>query len=150
MGKIEIKDIPLFKKDKKPILYEGYLWYSDQENPKVLDRQALTLPEEGTNPFVVEGQLYNESEKLSYSIKYVDGQYIVHQFQVKDAPKDTSRMAYLSNRMGNRRLLFLRCWEEVFQIDNVDGLGGPVGLPILMQTKNVFIGFKKKKKEDAL
>lgn len=147
MGKIGIKDI-MSSKNGQPLLYEGYLWYSNRETPEILDKQALTLPEEGTNPFVVEGQLYNESEGLSYSIKYVDGQYIVHQFQVKDAPKDTSLMAYLPNRMGNRRLLFLRCWEEVFQKDNVDGLGGPEGLPVLMQAKNVFVGFKKQ--EDAI
>ena len=147
MGKIGIKNI-MTSKDGQPLLYEGYLWYSNRETPEILDKQALTLPEEGTNPFVVEGQLYNEAEGLSYSIKYIDGQYVVHQFQTKDTPKDSSRMVYLSNRMGNRKLLFLRCWEEVFQKDNVDGLGGPEGLPVLMQTKNVFVGFKKQ--EDAL
>lgn len=138
MGRIGIKDIPL-SYDKEPILYEGYLWYSDQENPKVLDRQALTLPE-GTNSFVVEGHLYNEAEGLSYSIKYVDGQYIIHQHKVArndlDSPNEVK--FYLSNRMDDKKLKFLRYWEE--RIAYVTGLGG---IPVLTQTKNVFIGFKK-------
>lgn len=138
MGKIGIKDIPLFN-DKGPILYEGYLWYSDQENPKVLDRQTLTLPE-GTNSFVVEGHLYNEAEGLSYSIKYVDGQYIIYQHKVAlndlDSPNEVK--IYLSNRMNDKKLKFLRYWEE--KNAHVTGLGE---IPVLTQTKNVFIGFEK-------
>ena len=139
MGRICIKDI-------KPLTYEGYLWMSDQENPAVYENDSVTLPEEGANPFVVEGQLYNEKEELSYSIKFVDGQYIVQEYEVTETDMkspDNQIKTYLSNRMGDKKLQFLRYWEEVPDEDNFTDSNNPKGLPVLTQTKNVFIGFKK-------
>lgn len=139
MGRISIKDI-------KPLTYEGYLWMSDQENPAVYENDSVTLPEEGANPFVVEGQLYNEKEGLSYSIKFVDGQYIVLEYNVTEVDMknpDNQIKTYLSNRMGDKKLQFLRYWEEVPDVDNFTDSNNPKGLPVLTQTKNVFIGFKK-------
>lgn len=147
MGKIRINEI-------KTLTYEGYLWMSDKENPTVYENESVTLPEEDANPFVVEGQLYNEKEGLSYSIKYVDGQYIVQEYEVTETDMkspDNQVKTYLSNRMGEKKLQFLRYWEEVPDEDNFTDSNNPNGLPVLTQTKNVFIGFKKfKKKEEEL
>lgn len=140
MGRISIKDI-------RPFTYEGYLWLSDQEEPSVYENAPIELPTEEANPFVVEGQLYNETEGLSYSIKYVDGQYIVLEHKVTEADMenpDNQIKTYLSNRMGDKKLQFLRYWEEVLDEDNYKDSDNPNGLPVLTQTKNVFIGFKKK------
>ena len=140
MGKIRINEI-------KTLTYEGYLWMSDKENPTVYENESVTLPEEDTNPFVVEGQLYNEKEGLSYSIKYVDGQYIVQEYEVTETDMKSPNnqvKTYLSNRMGDKKLQFLRYWEEVLDEDNYKDSDNPNGLPVLTQTKNVFIGFKKK------
>lgn len=140
MGRISIKDI-------KPFTYEGYLWMSDQENPTIYESDFVSLPTEEANPFVVEGQLYNKTEGLSYSIKYVDGQYIVLEYKVTEAEMkspDNQVKTYLSNRMGDKKLQFLRYWEEVPDEDNYTDSNNPKGLPVLTQTKNVFIGFKKK------
>ena len=139
MGKIRINEI-------KSLAYEGYLWMSDQENPAVYENDSVTLPEEGANPFVVEGQLYNEKEGLSYSIKFVDGQYIVQEYEVTETDMkspDNQVKTYLSNRMGDKKLQFLRYWEEVLDEDNYKDGDNPNGLPVQTQTKNVFIGFKK-------
>lgn len=134
MGKISIKDIKAYK-------YEGYLWWSDKENPDVIEGKVSDLlPSEGANPFVAEGLLYNKEKGLSYSIKYVDGCYIVQEYTVTDADKanpDNQEKTYLSNRMGNKRLKFLRYWEEMPDKANHK-------LPVLTQTKNVFIGFENK------
>ena len=46
MGRISVKDI-------KPLIYEGYFWMSDQEDPTVYENDSVTLPTEGANPFVV-------------------------------------------------------------------------------------------------
>ena len=140
MGKIRINEI-------KSLTYEGYLWMSDQEDPTVYENDSVTLPIEGANPFVVEGQLYNRTEGLSYSIKYVDGQYIVLEYKVTEADvknPDNQVKTYLSNRMGDKKLQFLRYWDEVPDEDNYTDNDNPNGLPVLTQTKNVFIGFKKK------
>ena len=144
MGRISINDI-------KALTYEGYLWMSDQEEPDVYNNESVTLPKDGDNPFVVEGQLFNKAEGLSYSIKYVDGQYIVQEYTVTEADRknpDNEVKTYLSNRMGDHRLQFLRYWEEVLDEDNYSDSNNPKGLPVLTQTKNVFIGFKEK--EDSL
>lgn len=139
MGRISIKDI-------KPLAYEGYLWMSDKEMPDVYSNETIILPEDGDNPFVVEGQLYNRENGLSYSIKYIDGQYVVQEFYVTDADiknPDNQEKTYISNRMKERTLKFLRYWEEVLDEDNFTDENNPKGLPVLTQTKNVFIGFKE-------
>ena len=138
MGRIKINDID------KSLLYEGYLWMSDSEKPIVFDSACITMPEEGSNPFVIEGQLYQREKGLSYSIKYVDGQYLIQEFIVKKEDledPDNQIKIYESNRMGNKKLQFLRYWEEVFDLDNYKDSENPNGLPVLTLTKNVFIGF---------
>lgn len=117
---------------------EGYLWWSDQEQPKVYQNEALDICfDETKNPFVVEGQLYDKEEKKSYSIKYVDGQYLINIYEIKDEDfndSDNETKCYLSNRMGDRWLKFLRYWEPK-EDPNCEGL------KVLKLTKNVFVGF---------
>ncbi len=131
--------------------YEGYLWWSDQDAPKVYvdgkvyieDRECDDAKREfeltnGQNPFIVEGQLYDKTNHVSYSIKYVDGKYIFKKHIVK--PTDISnetidKNEYLSNRMGNRILKMLRYWK-----DTPDPLCE--GWNVLTIEKNVFVGFK--------
>lgn len=137
MGRIKLSDI-------KSLPYEGYLWRSDQEQPEILDKQSVSVLKEGN--FVVEGQLYNEEQGLSYSIRHVDGEYRVYEFVVTDddlKSPDNQLKCYESNRMDGRKLRFLRYWEECLDKDNVQSDGFPVGLPVLTQTKNVFIGFER-------
>lgn len=139
MGKISISDID------NQLTYEGYLWWNDKENPDIIQGEVFDrLPEEDANPFVVEGQLYNQAKGISYSIKYVDGQYIVYEYTVTEDDKKSPNeiKTYLSNRMDGRWLQFLRYWEEVEDTDaKLEAY--PKGLGVLRQTKNVFIGFKK-------
>ena len=120
---------------------EGYLWWSDQQEPKVYDGDALDMCfDETKNPFVVEGQLYDNEEKKSYSIKYIDGQYLINIYKVEAGDltnKDNELKIFLSNRMGGRWLKFLRYWEEK-EDENC------MGMPVLTFTKNVFVGFKEK------
>ena len=120
---------------------EGYLWWSDQKEPKVYDGDALDISlDETKNPFVVEGQLYDKDEKKSYSIKYADGQHIINIYKVETndfTNKDTEPKTFLSNRMEGRWLKFLRYWEEKKDENCMD-------MPVLTFTKNVFVGFKEK------
>jgi CRISPR type III-associated protein (TIGR04423 family) len=124
---------------------EGYLWWSNREEPEILDGKALDVSlDETKNPFVVEGQLYDKEEMESYSIKYVDGQYLVNIYKVEARDftnKDNEPKTFLSNRMGGRWLKFLRYWEEKKDENSMN-------MPVLTFTKNVFIGFKEK--EDKL
>ncbi len=123
--------------------YEGYLWMSNCDNPLVLNGERLNfLPKEDENPFIVEGNLFCKPKSISYSIKYVDGEYIVRKYQLSpnDRNKPNEEICYLANRMddkdsGNRWLKFIRFWEKIPD-DNC------LGLPVLTFTKEVFIGFK--------
>lgn len=130
---------------------EGYLWWSDQQKPKVYQDESIDIClYEAKNPFVVEGQLYDEENKESYSIKYVDGQYLINKYKVDESDfinTDNEIKCYLSNRMDDNRtddrwLKFLRYWEER-EDENC------MGMPVLTLTKNVFIGFDERK-EDIL
>ena len=120
---------------------EGYLWWSDQQEPKVYqDEQIDIILDETKNPFVVEGQLYDKEEKKSYSIKYVDGLYLINIYKVEAGDltnKDNEPKCFLSIRMGGRWLKFLRYWEEKKDENCMD-------MPVLTFTKSVFIGFKEK------
>ena len=119
---------------------EGYLWWSDQQKPKVYQDEPIDITlDDAKNPFVVEGQLFDKEEKKSYSIKYVDGRYLIKTYKVEEQdptnPYNDTK-SYLANRMGNRRLKFLRYWEEKKDENCMD-------MPVLTLTKNVFIGFEK-------
>lgn len=119
---------------------EGYLWWSDQQQPKVYHNEGIDKSfDETKNPFVVEGQLYDKEGKISYSIKYVDGQYHINIYEIKDEDfnnPDNETKCYLSNRMGDRWLKFLRYWEPK-EDPNCEGM------KVLKLTKNVFVGFKE-------
>lgn len=121
---------------------EGYLWLSDQQEPKVYQDESIDIClDETQNPFVVEGQLYDKEKQESYSIKYVDGQYLINKYKVDEKDlinQDNEAKSYFSNRMDDRWLKFLRYWEER-EDENC------MGMPVLTLTKNVFIGFDERK-----
>ena len=128
---------------------QGYLWMSDQDAPYVYDKGTISKDEKecshapfdldfskAQNPFIVEGQLYDETQGISYSIKFVDGKYLVKIYQVDNADlhKTTVEVKeYLSNRMGDRWLRFLRYWEEDIEDECVRNM------PVLKLQKEVFI-----------
>lgn len=120
---------------------EGYLWWSDQEEPEIYDGKVIDIClDEKKNPFVIEGQLYDKDEKKSYSIKYVDGQYLINKYKVETidfSNTDNEPKSFLSNRMEGRWLKFLRYWEEKKDENCMD-------MPVLTFTKNIFVGFKEK------
>lgn len=133
--------------DIKDLAFEGYIWLSDKEKPEVLQNEKpevlqnekVKLPTD-LNPFIVEGQLYNKENDLSYSIKFVDGETIVNEYKLTAddiSNGDNELVIFESNRMDGKKLSFLRCWERIPD-DNC------MGMPVLTLTKNIFIGFKKK------
>ena len=125
---------------------KGYLWWSNQQKPKVYQDELIDIClDEAKNPFVVEGQLYDEENKESYSVKYVDGLYLINKYKVDESDftnPDNQIKSYLFNRMDDRWLKFLSYWEEKKDANCM-------GMPVLTLTKNVFIGFDERK-EDIL
>lgn len=123
--------------------YEGYLWYSDNTEPKVyLGNESFELElDDNKNPFVIEGQLFDG--KKSYSIKYADGQYYVNSFDVKSSDfnsKDEKEYIPNSRMKDVNKIKFLQRWKT--QEDELCE-----GMEVLQPAELVFIGFDKKKED---
>lgn len=134
--------------------YVGYLWYSNEKEPKVFDGSE-TVPEinldEKENPFIIEGNLWDEDGRKSIMIRYVDGKYIVRRTKVKEEELKASSRAssqayesgsptlkkYLAHRIeGVKCLCFLQYWQA--ESDKMCE-----GMQVLRPSKLVFIGFDK-------
>jgi len=136
--------------------YEGYLWMSDADKPTVFndikpESQYLTIDAitNSSNPFMVEGHLYCKDNNKSYSIKYVDGEHIVVEYDldhipdtwVSDEKKDLKK--FVVNRMdGVSKLRFRQYWKP--ENDELCE-----GMDVLVTAAFVFVGFEYNKiKED--
>lgn len=136
--------------------YVGYLWYSNEKEPKVFDGSEM-VPEinldEKENPFIIEGNLWDEDDRKSMKsimIRYVDGKYIVHRTEVNEEELKgisssqaygskshiaTTRKDYLAHRIGGVKCLsFLQYWKA--EADEMCE-----GMQVLRPLKLVFIGF---------
>jgi len=152
MNNIKLEDI---NADCK---YEGYFWLSDENNPivftgeKYLNEECvnhksgnqLINPLLSKNPFIIEGQLFDRRNKISFSIKYIDGEYMISKFTLSDSEIQSSdssdKQSYLSKRMDGRKLCFIQRWKE-----EKDALCE--GFPVLQPEDFVFVGFKKDKED---
>ena len=119
--------------------YEGYLWMSDENHPRVFgpDSKVDSHLFDTKNPFVVEGYLFNKQTGISISIKYIYHNEVV----ASDLnSKDIDSVYYLTQRMNTTDKLwavFLRYWKE--KADS-----SCLGMNVLEVEKEVFIGFKSK------
>ena len=130
----------------KPI-YEGYLWYSNAQSPQVIDKEEFELTiDDNHNPFIVEGQLCDVHNRHSISIKFVDGQYIIKEYDFTEddfSKPEIEVKTFLSNRMGGKKLQFLQYWRA-----EKDPLCEH--MEVLQSAELVFVGFDKNTKEENL
>jgi CRISPR type III-associated protein (TIGR04423 family) len=122
--------------------YVGYIWPSNCNKP-VVKEFDLVKYNDGSNPFIVEGQLYSKIAEKSYSIKYVDGQHIVVEYDLKQLPKDYDVKTYIPHRIdGVSKIIFKQYWRP-----RKDELCE--GMEVLLPAAYVFVGFEyNKEKED--
>lgn len=120
--------------------YEGYLWYSNESQPKILHGEEFEKEiANNENPFIIEGQLYDADRMHSISIKYVDGAYICNEYDVESTDfnkANVEKKIFHSNRMEGVKLQFLQYWDEA-EDDLCEGM------KVLRPTKSVFVGFIK-------
>lgn len=126
--------------------YSGYVWMSDENHPeKVLHNEEYSLEiADEVNPFVIEAQLYAPKDKVSVSVKYVDGKYLVKEYEnvSPESVSDTITLKeYVANPKIGGELQFLQYWDE-----KDDDKENPLrcGMKELRPGKLVFVGFKKK------
>ncbi len=94
--------------------YVGYVWLSDQKKPIVLTGQEFVKANfQSTNPFIVEGYLFDESEKRSVQIKH-SGRLDIRLFHLDDNDFESGYLVeFLAHRLeGVSKLKFLEIWKS--------------------------------------
>lgn len=117
--------------------YEGYLWFSNEKKPLVLDKESfeLEIPDDA-NPFVVEGFLFDGTKSIS--IKYLDGKYHIYEYNINDfADQEFREVVFFSHRMDGRKLRFRQYMRSV-----EDELCEE--MEVLQPAELVFVGFNNK------
>lgn len=142
--------------------FEGYLWKSNEQEPEVYFGEGL-LPaytfDDETNPFIIEGQLFDAKAGLSVSIKYVDGEYKIKKYFIEKKDSNHPSFFYVikdddgenkveihceikelhykgNSKLKGHNLHFYELWEE-----KPDSLC--CNMKVLEATKVIFAGFEK-------
>ena len=126
--------------------YEGYIWMSDATQPTVLNKEPISIDlADGTNPFVIEAELFDAEKSVSYSVRFVDGQTKVRKFEVDELKLfGEQTLSYVSHRIGDGiKLKFYRKWKKELDPDNLCE-----GMETLVPSDFVFIGFETISEEE--
>ena len=120
--------------------YEGYIWMSNEKHPLVLNDEAFDFNSIKTNPFIIEGLLFDKVKNISIHIIHA-GQYIISQYHLSNLnPELLVAKEYLPHRIeGIEKVLFKQIWYEK-EDENCESF------PVLTIIANVFCGFKKNNK----
>ena len=124
----------------------GYLWMSNQPEPTVIYNEPVLLSlDNDTNPFIVEGHLYVK-DKVSYSIKYVDGSYTLKQYDLTSLPKEWVKeekvKTFVANRLKKNDLILKEIHSEQYWEPKEDELCN--GMNVLSPGAFIFVGFNNK------
>ena len=129
--------------------YEGYLWFSDQEIPQVLEREMPDFSERETvNPFIIEGWLYDKNNNTSILIRH-SGKYHITVYQLNKLKEEgkLEAVTYLPHRLsGIKEVCFQQLWLPEMDFN----CGGVIeqatdypGMEVLTLKALIFTGFKK-------
>ncbi len=105
-NKIEINKLQEYSRYN----FEGYLWYSDKASPEVINGVVNDLHTKCTDlPFIVEGFLYSEANKISIHIRNYDGKYHIGVFTIDNIDISLVKLAPLkylaSNKLADNTIL---------------------------------------------
>lgn len=123
--------------------FEGYIWKSDQQAPVIYKGDNLfkdpTFNDE-ENPFTIEGQLYDRKTGYSVSIKYVDGEYLIKEYDKEDLKSGEVKDLYYkgNSKLKGNNLHFKEVWEVKKDKDPLC-----CNMEVLEPTKVIFAGFEK-------
>lgn len=117
--------------------YEGYIWYSDSEKPKIFKNEKFNADLLTKLPFVVEGMLYAEKEKISIRIVNIDGAYRIAKMTLENIPPEYVVDYFAKEVFGKAsKIRMYQHWEEKEDVINNNR-------PVLCPSWSAFIGFKK-------
>lgn len=125
--------------------YTGYIWQSDKRQPRIYNNEVVDTEivcVSSANPFIIEGIIVirTDNEEVSYSIRYVDGQFIFSHYDLANIKRKKEKeiknfLASFDKAPGE--LQFIQCWGEE-EDPNCEGM------KTLVPQEFVFVGFKKK------
>lgn len=129
--------------------YLGYYWMSDTTDPVIVNGnlpEIISSLNPAENPFVIEANLFNQDDRMSYTIKFIDGNYVLTSCQIREKLVDVESgiydnitlKEYYANRMPGLILLFFQYWRE-----QPDPLCAE--MPVLHPAEMAFVGFKPTK-----
>jgi len=100
--------------DELPDLrYEGYIWMSDEAEPRKIDSKSQ-IPAETKNPFIVEGFLKSTDGNVSVSLVPMNGELKIYQFDlnlIKTLPEPLkTEISFLTHRFDNAAISFITVW----------------------------------------
>jgi CRISPR type III-associated protein (TIGR04423 family) len=110
--------------------YIGYLWYSDQNEPKRYNNGDGASIDLNAFPFIAEGMLWDESTKTSVMINYTHKLNLAVYQNVDVRQVQT----YLGHKT-DKNIKMTTIWAEV-----ADELCA--GLPVLKPKAKIFVGFE--------
>lgn len=121
------------------IKYEGYVWLSNEPNPKILKDETFDFSKyvDGSNPFIVEALL--KSGNKSIHIRHTD-KYHIDQFDLDNLPdgakiEDTVDEQYLPHSLdGVKKVNFKQLWVAEPD-ENCEGMS------VLKMKALIFTGF---------
>lgn len=119
--------------------YDGYIWYSDKAEPKVLCNEEFELEiDERENPFIIEGQLYDRENNSSVSLRYVDGRYIFVPYNLNaiEGEQTIEVLFPRSKKFDGKKLKFVQYWRP-----EADPLCE--AMMVLQPKEYVFVGFEE-------
>lgn len=128
-------------KDKQNIPqleYSGYLWYSDEKQPVIIDAKQKFSSEMLQNlPFVVEGMLYADAEKISIRIVNIDGKYFISKMKISQPSAGNIYTFFAKSHFGKgQKIRVYEHYEEKADVLND-------GMKVLQPVWTAFLGFEK-------
>lgn len=126
-------------------VYDGYIWMSDEQKPKVLNKEPI--PEgliNKKNPFIIEAELFDEDNGVSYSVRNIDGKPAVSKYEMayEKMVGTLSKMEFVTHRIKNHsRLIFHQLWKK--ESDELCE-----GMETLVPAERFFIGFENNNEEE--
>jgi CRISPR type III-associated protein (TIGR04423 family) len=123
------------------IAFEGYIWKSDESTPEMLRNVISDFENISTNPFIIEGLLYNKEHQISIHIQHT-GNYQIAEYDLnalKEEGAVLEEKEYLPHRLTDvSKVNFQQVWME-----EKDPLCEKI--PVLKMKAVVFCGFNKVK-----
>lgn len=94
--------------------FQGYIWWSDQPLPEIfdMDKETVLNLDPTANPFVNEGLLFDRKNRISYSIRYIDGNFHLRITPLESLNYKDCDIIEFHARDAKHRLRFIPEWVQ--------------------------------------